>query len=63
MFLLIVFYLESFPHEGQVYIFLQNLYDKMILPTLAMYGLEKVVEHGVLESACGGALSCDKCES
>ena len=23
----------------------------------------KVVEHGMLESACGGALSCDKCES
>ena len=27
----------------------------MILPTVAMYGLKNVVEHGVLETAGGGA--------
>ena len=51
MFLLIVFYFKSFPHEVQVENFLQNLYHKMILPTAAMFGLKNVVEHGVLESA------------
>ena len=34
----------------------------MVLPTVAMYWL-KNVEHGVLESAGGGAVSCDKCKS
>ena len=56
MFLLIVFYFKSFPHEVQVENFLQNLYHKMILPTVAMYGLKNVVEHGVLETAGGADL-------
>ena len=61
--LLVVFYLKSLPHEVQLDIFLQNLYHKMILPTEAMNGLKNVVEHGVLESAGGVAVSCDKCKS
>ena len=56
MFLLIVFYFKSFPHEVQVENFLQNLYHKIISIPVAMYGLKNVVEHGLLGNAGKGAV-------
>ena len=57
MFLLIVFYLKSFPHEVQVVICnLRNLYHKIISIPVAMYGLKNVVEHGLLGNAGKGAV-------
>ena len=56
MFLLIVFYFKSFPHEVQVENFLQNLYHKIILPTVAMYWLKNVIEHGCWKVQVGADL-------
>ena len=59
MFLLIVFYLKSFPHEVQVVICnLRNLYHKIISIPVAMYELNMDYwEMQVRE------LFCDKCKS